>query len=423
MQQKKRLSLRVWASVSILLGLSMLVGAGVPAVLAQTKPIRIGFGMALTGGLAANGKAALLAMQIWAEDVNKQGGLLGRQVKLVYYDDQTKSATVPAIYTKLIDVDQVDFVVSGYGTNLIAPALPIVMERGLVFMGLFGLAANEKFNYPYYFGIAPIGPSPRTDWSRGFFEIAVQQKLKTIALVGADAEFARNALSGARANAEKYGLKIVYDNTYPPGTPDFTPVIRAIKATNPDTVYVASYPPGSVGITRAAHEIGFEPQLLGGGMVGLQYAAFLTQLGPLLNGIVNYDFWVPEPTLQFSGVDAFLKKYQAQAAKTGVDPLGHYLPPWAYAYLQVLGQAIEATQSTDQKQVGEYIRTNAFDTIIGKVKFGSNGEWATTRTLMVQYQNISSKDVEQFFEPGKRVILSPEAWKSGELIFPYAAAK
>jgi branched-chain amino acid transport system substrate-binding protein len=420
MMQKR--SMGWWSLVGGLIGIGILAGLWVPAARAD-KPIRIGFGMALTGGLAANGKAALLSMQIWAEDVNKQGGLLGRQVELVYYDDQTKPATVPAIYTKLLDVDKVDFVVSGYGTNLIAPAIPIVMERGKVFMGLFGLAANEKFNYPYYFGIAPAGPHPRTDWSIGFFEIAKERKLQTIAIVGADAEFARNAASGARENAKKYNLKIVYDNTYPPATTDYTPVVRAIKATNPDVVYVASYPPDSAGITRAAHEVGLEPQLFGGGMVGLQYAALLTSLGPMLNGIVNYDFWVPEPTLQFPGVDAFLKKYQAKAADVGVDPLGHYLPPWAYANLQVLGQAIEATKSTDQKKIGEYIRNHAFDTIIGKVKFGSNGEWAATRTLMVQYQNIKTSDVQQFFGPGKRVILHPKEWKSGELIFPYAKAK
>jgi branched-chain amino acid transport system substrate-binding protein len=413
---------RSWMLIAVVMTPFVLAGSWVPAAQAA-EPIRIGFGMALTGGLAANGKAALLSMQIWADDVNAKGGLLGRKVELVYYDDQTKPATVPAIYAKLIDIDQVDFVVSGYGTNLIAPAIPLVMERGMVFMGLFGLAANEKFNYPYYFGIAPAGPHPRTDWSRGFFEIAAQQKLKTIALVGADAEFARNAQSGARENAKKYNLTIVYDKTYPPGTADFSPVVRAIKATNPDILYVASYPPGSVGITRAAHEVGLEPSLFGGGMVGLQYAAFLTKLGPMLNGIVNYDFWVPEPTLNFPGVAAFLKKYQARAAEKGVDPLGHYLPPWAYANLQVLGQAIEATKSTDQKTVGEYIRKTTFKTIVGDIKFGPNGEWATTRTLMVQYQNIKNNDIQQFFGPGKRIVLYPKEWKSGELIFPYAKAK
>ncbi|GIX49264.1 MAG: hypothetical protein KatS3mg131_3475 [Candidatus Tectimicrobiota bacterium] len=240
--------------------------------------------------------------------------------------------------------------------------------------------------------------------------------------MGADAEFARNAIAGARINAKKYGLRIVYDNTYPPATADFTPVVRAIQATGADVVFVSSYPPDSVGMVRAIHEVGLRPKMLGGGMVGLQYAAFLTKLGPMLNGIVNYDFWVPEPTLKFPGIEEFLKKYQARAVQEGVDPLGHYLPPWAYAYLEVLGQAITATQSTDQRTVGEYIRTHSFDTIVGRVTFGPNGEWATSRVLMIQFQNIRDNDLEQFHKPGKRIVLYPEKWKSGELIYPYEKA-
>ncbi len=390
------------------------------------KPIKIGFGMALTGGLAANGKAARVAMEIWRDDVNKKGGLLGRKVELVVYDDQTKSATIPGIYTKLLDIDKVDFVVSGYGTNLIAPAIPILMERGMTFMALFGLAANEKFKYDCYFQIMPAGPDPRRDWSRGFFDIAMAQtpKPKTVALIGADAEFARNAVSGARDHAKRLGLKIVYDDTYTPfSTADFTPIARAIKAKNPDIVYVGSYPPGSVGFTRAAVEVGLEPKIMGGGMVGLQYAVFLSKLGSKLNGIVNYDFWVPEPTLKFPRIEAFLKKYQARAAKVGVDPLGHYLPPWAYAYVEVLGQAIEATKSTDQKKVCEYIRDNTHNTVVGKVKFGKNGEWAKTRTLQIQFQGIKGSDVDQFRKPGKRVVLYPKEWKSGNVIYPYSKAK
>ncbi len=421
---KKPLLKRIFCAGMLLAFAMVFAGPQVPGALAQ-KPIKIGFGMALTGGLAANGKAAVLAMQIWAEDVNKKGGILGRKVELVFYDDQTKPATVPGIYTKLLDIDKVDFVVSGYGTNLIAPAMPIVMERGLVFMGLFGLAVNEKFNYNNYFQIMPAGPDPRRDWSRGFFEIAMGQnpKPKTIALIGADAEFARNAVSGARDNAKKLGLKIVYDNTYPPGTPDFTPVARAIKAANPDIVYVGSYPPGSVGFTRAAYEVGLKPKMLGGGMVGLQYAVFLSKLGSKLNGIINYDFWVPEATLNFPGIEGFLKKYQAKAKKIGVDPLGHYLPPWAYAYLEVLGQAIAGAKSTDQKKVGAYIRSHTFNTIVGKVKFGSNGEWAKTRTLQVQFQGIEGSGVGQFSKPGKRVVLYPKEWKSGQVMYPYSKVK
>jgi branched-chain amino acid transport system substrate-binding protein len=407
----------------VLIGVLLLVLARVP-VSQAASPLRIGFGMALTGGLAANGKAALLAMEIWRDEVNKKGGLLGRSVEFVYYDDQTKPASVPGIYTKLLDVDKVDFVVSGYGTNLIAPAMPLIIERNLVFMGLFGLANNEKFNYPYYFQIGPNGPEPAREFSRGFFDLASTQnpKPRTVALVGADAEFPHSALAGARENLKHVGLEVVYDRTYPPATTDFTPIVRAIKATQPDVVFVASYPPDSVGMVLAAHEVGLQPKLFGGGMVGLQFATFQTKLGPRLNGLVNYDFWVPEPTLNFPGINEFLTKYQAQAEKQGVDPLGHYLPPWAYAMMQVLGQAIEGTRSTDQKAVGEYIRAQAFETIVGKVKFGSNGEWDKPRVLLVQYQNIQGTVLQQFAGPGKRVVLLPAAWKSGSLIYPYANA-
>ena len=143
MKSTDKSSLRGWLKRSF--AMAIIAGAVALAAPAQANDtIKIGFSMALTGGLAGAGKGALIAMQVWAEDVNAAGGLLGKQVELIYYDDQTNPATVPAIYTKLLDIDDVDFVVSGYGTNLIAPAMPIVMQRDLVFPALFGLAVNEK---------------------------------------------------------------------------------------------------------------------------------------------------------------------------------------------------------------------------------------------------------------------------------------
>jgi branched-chain amino acid transport system substrate-binding protein len=123
--------------------------------------ITIGFGMALTGGLAAVGKSALLAMQLWRDDVNAKGGLLGKQVKLIWYDDQSNASTVPAIYTKLLDVDKVDFVVSGYATNQVVPAMPVVMNANKLFFGLFALDANGEFHYPKYFSMLPTGSDPK----------------------------------------------------------------------------------------------------------------------------------------------------------------------------------------------------------------------------------------------------------------------
>ncbi len=392
-----------------------------PIAAQAAEPLKIGFSMALTGALAGGGKGALIAMEIWREDVNKKGGLLGRQVEFVYYDDATQPANVPGLYTKLLDVDKVDLVVSSYGTNEIAPAMPIVMRKKLVFPSLFGLAVNEEFKYDRYFQIMPAGPNPVTDWSKGFFELAMAQNPKpmTVAIVAADAEFALNAAAGARKNAQAAGLKIVYDKTYPPPTIDFSPIVRAIQATNPDIVYVGSYPPDSVGMVKAAHEVGLKAKMFGGGMVGLQFAAIQKNLGPLLNGIVNYDFWVPEPTLDFPGVKEFLAKYQEAAKGKGVDPYGHYLPPFAYAYMQVLAQAVEATKGLDHAKLAAHMHKTTFDTVVGKVKFGKNGEWAKSRTLQVQFRDVQKDNLEQFAGPGKRVVLYPKEWKSGDIVYPY----
>jgi len=410
------------ATVVVTLGLT----ASTPFVARAQAPLKIGFGMAMTGGLSANGKPALLALQIWKDDVNKKGGLLGRQVELVYYDDQTNPATVPGLYTKLLDVDKVDLVISGYGTNLIAPLMPIAMERKLTIIGMFGLANNEKYQYPNYFQIQPAGPDPQTSTAIGFFELAAKQNPKpsTVALVGADAEYPQNALVGARDLVKKFGFKTVYDKTYPPSTVDYTPIVRAIKATNPDIVFIASYPPDSVGMLRAVHEVGLQPKIIGGGMVGLMFTTVMTSMGPALNGIVNYDFWAPEPPfLAIAGVKEFLKEYQLRAEKAGVDPLGYYLPPYSYAVGQVLGQAVEATKGTDQQKIADYIRATEFNTIVGKVKFGKNGEWAKGRTLMVQYQKVQGTGIDQFRGPGKKVVLYPDELKSGTIIYPYAAAR
>src|SRR5437870_13480729 len=393
--------IRRWALTGGVIGALVLAGLGAPTARAA-EPIRIGFGMALTGGLSANGKPALLAVQIWKDDVNKRGGLLGRPVELVYYDDQTNPATVPGIYTKLLDVDKVDLVISGYGTNLIAPLMPIAMERKLTIMGMFGLANNEKYQYPNYFQIQPAGPDPQTSTAIGFFELAAKQtpRPQTVAIVGADAEYPQNALVGARELIKKFGLKTVYDRTYPPSTVDYTPIVRAIKATNPDILFVASYPPDSVGMLRAAHEVGLQPKIMGGGMVGLQFTTIMNSMGSKLNGIVNYDYLVPEKTMMFPGIAEFFKEYQPRATKEGVDTLGYYLPPYAYAAMQILGDAVTTTKGLDQQKIADHIRSHEFSTIGGKAKIGKNGEWAKGRTLMVQSQNVQDGTIGQPRQPG-----------------------
>jgi branched-chain amino acid transport system substrate-binding protein len=406
-----------------------LVAAGLaaghlPAAAQSSPPIKIGFSMALTGPLAANGKQALLGAKIWQEEINAKGGLLGRQVELVNYDDQSNPSTVPGIYTKLLDVDKVDLVVSGYATNMVAPAIPVVMQKNKTFISLFALAANSEFHYPRYFSMLPSGPTPKESFTEGFFQLAAAQNPKptTIALAAEDAEFSRNACEGARNNVKKYGFTSVYDKTYPPNTTDFSPIIRAIQAANPDLVVFCSYPLSSVGLTLSANELGLKPKMMGGAMVGLQATVFKDKLKGKLNGIVNYETWVPSPKLLAPAAD-FFKKYQDRAKAEGVDPLGYYLGGWGYAYFQVLQQAVEGTKSIDDAKLADYLKSHEFKTIMADVKFGKDGEWTKSGMLQVQYHDLTdSANLDTWRGMSYQTVVTPADEKTGGVIYPYEKA-
>ena len=332
-------------------------------------------------------------MKIWEEDVNAKGGLLGRPVKLIYYDDQSNPAMVPGIYTKLLDVDKVDFAVSPYASTQIAPAMPIMIQKKRLYVSLFGTGINDEFNYDKYFSMLPTGPDPKPAFTTGFFKIALEQnpKPQSSRLRPPMPSLAAMPVKARARMRRRPVCSITYDRNYPPNTTDFSPIVRAVQATNPDLFVICSYPLDTVGMVKAMNEIGFKPKMWGGAMVGLQATTFKTQLGPLLNGIVNYETWIPAPTMQFPGSMELLKKYQARAAAEGVDPLGYYMPVWAYAYLQVLGDSIAATGSLDDEKLADHMRKATFKTVVGDVKFGAKGEWAEERMLLIQFQNIKGK--------------------------------
>ena len=409
-------------ALATLLVAAALAWPGAPARAAD--PIRIGFSMALTGGVAVAGKQVLLALQLWREDVNAKGGLLGRPIELVYYDDQSNPTLVPGIFTKLIDVDRVDLLIGPYATNMVAPAIPVVMQHDMTTIGLFANAANSRFHYARYFSMLPTGPEPKRAFSTGFFELAAAQKPKpqTVAMIAADAEFAQNAAEGARENAAEMAFKIVYDKSYPPATADYVPIVRAVQAANADIVYVAAYPPDTVGILRAAHEIGLTPRMFGGTFIGLLSTPVRMQLGPLANGIVNQEAFPDAPTFKFPGLEAVMARYQAQAPALGTDPLGYGYAPLSYAAGEVLAQAVTATKSLDHDKIAAYMRSHGFKTVAGDVAFGKDGEWATSRVTFTQFQHVIGNDLDEFRDARKVVVVWPAAFKTGDMIYPYAAA-
>jgi branched-chain amino acid transport system substrate-binding protein len=389
------------------------------------EPIKVGFSMAMTGGVAQNGKQLLIALQLWRDDVNAKGGLLGRPVELVYYDDQSNPSNVPGIYTKLINVDKVDLILGPYATNMVAAAMPVIMENNKTTVTIFGVGVNRHFNFDRYFSMVPVGPEGVRAFSKGFFELAAAQKPKpqTVAMLSADAEFAKTSADGARENAATYGFKIVYDKSYPPATTDFAPTVRALQAADADIVFVAAYPPDSVGIVRAAHEVGLSPKMFGGTMIGLLITPIKAQLGPILDGIVIMESFVAAPTFDFPGLAEVLKRYRAVAAGKKLDPFGYGFVPFGYAAGQVLAQAVEGTKSLDQNALADYMHSHSFATVAGEIAFAKDGEWAKPRTVYTQFQNVAPNDVEQFAAGSKQPILWPPEFKTGDMIYPYAAAK
>jgi branched-chain amino acid transport system substrate-binding protein len=412
-----KVSRRKWISSVGALALASSVGP----VRAQQGPVKIGMSMPQTGSLGAGGQAALVALRMWVDDVNQKGGLLGRKVEFIVYDDQTNPANTPGIYTKLLDVDKVDLLIAPYGTVPTAPIMPLVKQRGLLLMGNFSFQVNRTVKHDMWFNNAPW--SDAASWFDGFMQIGRKLGAKSVAILAADQEFAQNLANGGRELAKKYNFKTVYDQNYPPTTTDFSSLIRAIRQANADLVFVCSYPNDSVAIVRSVNEIGIgrSVKMFGGGMVGLQFTPNMVNLGSLLNGITNYNTYVPG--MKYPGIEDYFARYAKRAAEAKVDPLGYYITPYNYAIGQMLEQAINATKSLDHKRLADYLRKNEMKTIVGPIRYGPDGEWASPRVVQAQFRGVADKDLEQWKKPGKQVVISPESVKTGEVLAPFEKAR
>ncbi len=281
--------------------------------------IRIGYCLSLTGSLASNGKTARLAHQIWEQGVNRKGGLLGRKVQMICIDDETNPKLVPDIYKRLLDDEKVDLVMGGYGDNSVSPAMPLIMERSRYLVALMALAVNASFGYSNYFVMIPTGPNPSEALTGGFFELAAKQspQPESMAILAADAPFSKSPVLGAKAHADKHGFKVVSDARYPLSATDLAPFISGLKQINPDILFLCSYLNDSAGLLRAINEVGLEPKIVGGAMIGPQNGSIKAQLGPLLNGLVNYEYWLPVPKMMYPGVAEMMAEYQSLARNAG----------------------------------------------------------------------------------------------------------
>jgi branched-chain amino acid transport system substrate-binding protein len=389
------------------------------------NPIKVGMSLALTGAGAPAGKMLQAAVEIWRDDINAKGGLLGRPVEVIVYDDQSIPAGVPGLYTKLISVDKADLLLGPYGSNFVAPAMPTLIQNKKMTISFTAIGINDEYKYDKYFSMVPVGSDGVNSFSKGFFEMAAKQnpKPQTVAIIAADAEFGQSAAAGAREELKKHGFKLIFDKSYPPNTTDFTPVMRAVQAANADIVYAGAYPPDSVGLVRAANEVGLNPKMFGGAMIGMLVTPLKVQLGPITNGLVIQESFVPAPKLTFPGLDELMVRYQAKAPELKTDAIGYAFVPFGYSNGQILEQAVTATKSLDHDVLAKYIHGHSFKTVVGELAFGKDGEWSKPRMVLTQFQNIQPNNVDQFKKGEHQPILYPPEYKSGDLIYPYENAR
>ena len=264
------------------------------------QPITIGFGMALTGPLAANGKQALLGMKIWEEEINKpRAACSGARSSSSTTTTRPTPSTVPGIYTKLLDVDKVDLVLGPYATNMVGAGDAGRHAEGQgVHRILFGLDVNQRVQVSdKYFAMIPTGPDTKPSFTEGFFEVARRSRTPSRRRWRWSRPTPSSRAMPARARARtprQHGLQGRLRQDLSAGDHR----LLADRARDPGHQSGHRRRSAPIRSTRSAwskavNEIGFKPKMIGGAMVGLQATVFKNQLGPLLNGCVNYETWVP----------------------------------------------------------------------------------------------------------------------------------
>lgn len=328
--------------------------------------IKIGYSLSLSGAFSNYGQSAFIAHKIWEEKINKKGGLLGRRVELICIDDKSNYSVVADIYKRLIEEEKVDLIIGGYGPTSVAPAVQVALEYNKYFLSLMGKVANS-YNC---FSMIPTGVKPNVSLAESFFKSASRNS--SVAIIAADAELTRNSVAGARENIIQNSQRIIFEYNYSLTTHDFLPLAEELRDLNPDVVYIAAYSSDALGVMKAINEVGFHPKKLGASVVG-----------PL--GL----------RIACSGIEEVMEEYLARTNSVEADILGYYLAPQAYAQLQVLEQAVEATGSLNDAKLIGHTHEVVFNTVLGDLKFDRNGECAAPQMVQIQYQQVTTHDIEQ----------------------------
>lgn len=366
-----------------------------PVLAEAQKPIIVGASVALTGKYSRTGQEQLHGYTMWVEDVNERGGLLGRPVKLIYYDDESKPDTGAKLYEKLITSNKVDLLLGPYSSG-VTFAVSAVNEKYKFPMVSAGAAATKVWNrgFKYTFGTY----TPGIYYMSRILEFAHGKGLRRVAIVNAGTTFPRDVVKGVKIKAKKLGMEIVFEEEYAKGAADMTPLIIKLKAKKPDILIGGTYLPDSVALVRQSKELNFNTKIFSFS-VGPGLPDFSKNLGQDADYIFGSSQW--EPTLKLPGVKDFVNKYEK---KYGYKP--GYHAAGGYGAGQILEEAVKKAGSLDKEKLRGALSALDTVTIFGKYKVDEAGFQIGKTAYMVQWIN------------GNRELVLPREVSTVDLKYP-----
>lgn len=379
--------------LSALIAVAVVMAATVPAD--AQGPIRIGASLSLTGTYAKLGRNQHEGYKLCEKDLNARGGLLGRKVEFVVYDDQSTPATAVRLYEKLITEDKVDAVMGPYSSP-VTEAVANVTEkyRKVLVAPLAATTSIFKKGRKYIFMVI----SPAEVYLEGLVDMAAKRGLKTVAIVNEDTLFSKAAASGAEELAKKKGMQVVFKEAYPKGNTDFSALLTKVRAANPDVLAAATYFDDAVALTRQMRELNVNPKMYGV-TVGGDLPEFYETLKQNAEYVYGATQW--EPTLPFPGNQEWFETYKKEF---GREPSYHSAA--GYAGCLIYAEAVKRAGTLDADKVRDQLLKLEMRTIFGDYKVDQDGFQIAHKMVTFQWQKE------------KKVIVWPEELAAGKAIFP-----
>jgi branched-chain amino acid transport system substrate-binding protein len=376
--------------------LAGVVFASLPLPVAAQTPIKIGASMSVTGTYAKPGTYQKQGYDVCIDELNAKGGILGRKVELVIYDDQSTPATAVRLYEKLITEDKVDAVMGPY-SSAVSEAVANVTEKYKKVM-VAPLAATTsifKKGRKYIFMVI----TPAENYLDGLIDMAAKRGLKTVAIINEDTLFPKASAAGTAEAAKKKGMQVVLQEAYPKGNTDFSALLVKIKAANPDVIAAGTYFDDAVAITRQMKELNVNPK-----MFGLTVGGDLPEFYDLLKQNADYIYgstqW--DESLPYPGQKEFLAAYKAKFK--GQEPSYHTAA--GYAGCLIYAEAVKKAGTLDADKVRDQLLKMEIKTAFGDYKVEPDGFQIAHKMVMLQWQD------------GKRIVVWPDDLANGKMRYP-----